>query len=204
MALNIKATDFKVLLFDLGGVIVPWRGIEALMAHTGVSRAEVIAILAASDVFNAYETGQCDDETFSKEMVCLFDYKLSLSEFSDLWNSWVKPPFPDILDTLSSLKSEYTLACLSNTNALHWAHLSRMFDLNETFDYCFASHLIHVAKPDPRSFTIPLETMGVKASDVLFFDDTKINVEAASQEGLTAYQVNPSVGVLPILSPMIN
>lgn len=201
---NIKLTDYKVLLFDLGGVIVPWRGIEALIAHTQASRAEIINLLTHSDIFNAYETGQCDDRVFLKEMVQLFDYNISLSEFSNMWNSWVKPPFPNILETLLSLKGKYTLACLSNTNALHWAHLSAMFNLNAVFDYCFASHLIQVAKPDPRSFTIPLEIMNVKAADVIFFDDTEINVRVASQEGLTAYHVNPSEGVVPILNSLLN
>ncbi|CAM3722323.1 HAD family hydrolase [Litorimonas haliclonae] len=188
-----------VLLFDLGGVIVPWVGIESLMERQGVSRETIVETFAQSETFNAYEAGLCDDLTFTTEMVKLFDMDMPPEAFAALWNSWVHPPFPNTLETLKTLRQNYTLACLSNTNALHWAHLHEMVQLEDVFDDCFASHIMGVAKPAQRSFQIPLEEMGVSASEVLYFDDTMLNVKAARKQGLETYHVDRHKGVLPIL-----
>jgi putative hydrolase of the HAD superfamily len=191
-----------VLLFDLGGVIVPWVGIDSLMERQGVSRGTIVEMFAQSETFNAYEAGQCDDLTFSREMVELFDMDMPAEAFGALWNSWVHPPFPNTLETLKTLRQNYTLACLSNTNALHWAHLNEIIQLDEIFDYCFASHIIGVAKPAPRSFQIPLEKMDVSASDVVYFDDTTLNVEAAREQGIETYHVDRRKGVMPVLKAL--
>jgi len=192
-------TKKTTLLFDLGGVIVPWVGIEALMQKADLGRGSIIKMLAESDIFNAYETGQCGDEEFASEMIALFDYDLTHSEFYALWNSWVKPPFQNTLATLEKLKETYTLACLSNTNALHWAHLETMFPLNTVFDFSFASHLIHVAKPDPQSYLLPLEIMKVDPENVVFFDDTLENIESSRAIGITSHLIDRTKGVLSTL-----
>ena len=41
--------------------------------------------------------------------------------------------------------------------------------------------------------------MGCKTEDIWFFDDTQANLEGARAVGLTAFQVDRAVGVLPLL-----
>jgi putative hydrolase of the HAD superfamily len=187
------------LLFDLGGVIVPWVGVETLMDLTGLTRDDVTARMVGSDIFNAYEIGACDDATFCAEMVSLFDLDMAPADFPALWNSWVHAPFPGTLAALETLKATYTIACLSNTNALHWAHLQSLIDPYDSFHHAFASQLIQAAKPNPQSYRIPLSIMGVSAESVHFFDDTLVNVEAARAVGMQATHVDRKVGVLPTL-----
>lgn len=191
-----------VLLFDLGGVIVPWVGIDSLMARQNASREEIIEIFARSKTFNTYECGQCDDLAFTTEMTAMFHLNMAPDKFAELWQTWVHPPFPQVLETLEALKKDFTLACLSNTNALHWAHLNTIIRMNDVFDHCFASHIMGVAKPDPRSFQIPLEKMGIPSSQVLYFDDTKLNVESARKQGLEAHHVDRERGVVPTLKSL--
>jgi putative hydrolase of the HAD superfamily len=188
-----------VLLFDLGGVVVPWVGLEALAEREHTSRQAIVEKFEALDVFNAYEIGECENDDFLASFVDLFDLNIPLGEAAQLWNSWVLPPFAGVIDAIEQLKENYIVACLSNTNDLHWQHLNGLFKTAELFDFDFASHQIKAAKPDPRSYEIPLEKMGVEASRVTFFDDTLINVEAARKLGMTAHQVDRSVGVFPTL-----
>jgi len=188
-----------VLLFDLGGVIVPWVGLEALADRENISREAIVEKLVRSDVFNAYEIGACDNQTFLHSLVDLFSLNISTDEAAHLWNSWVLPPYAGVIDTLQALKKKYTVACLSNTNDLHWQHLNHMFKTHEVFDFDFASYQIKAAKPDARSYEIPLEKMGIDAAQVTFFDDTLVNVEAARKLGMTAHQVDRTVGVMPTL-----
>ena len=187
----------KLLLFDLGGVIVPWVGFEALSESTGLSREDIAAKFEQSDVFSAYECGRVEDDVFLKELKAVFD--LESDDLASLWNSWVLPPFPGVIDALRNLKLEFTTACLSNTNALHWAHLNKMFNTDAVFHHAFASHLIQSAKPDAQSYNIVLETIGVDAQDVWFFEDTTVNVKAARTLGMTVHQIDRRFGVLPVL-----
>jgi putative hydrolase of the HAD superfamily len=75
------------------------------------------------------------------------------------------------------------LACLSNSNEVHW-HES----LTTPFDHAFSSHLIGAIKPDPEAFEYVLEALDVAPSAVLFFDDALSNVESARRLGIESYQ----------------
>jgi len=107
----------EILLFDLGGVIVPWVGIEALAEFNNISREEVSDRFARNEIFRDFERGQASEADFLKELPRVFD--LPGGDVAGLWNSWVHAPFPGLLSALSSLKSKFTLGCLSNTNSLH-------------------------------------------------------------------------------------
>ncbi len=187
----------KVLLFDLGGVIVPWVGMEALAASNGITRAEVSDRFDDSEIFCKFERGHASADAFTAELGRIFD--LPDTDIPALWNSWVHEPYTGTLDALAELKTQFTTACLSNTNPLHWAHLNTMFSTSGTFHHAFASHEIYEAKPDAASYTLPLERMGVAAEDVWFFDDTLANVEGARAVGITTYHVDRAVGVLSTL-----
>jgi len=192
----------KVLLFDLGGVIVRWVGLDELGRLTGLGREAIGERFAASSVFRDYEIGQCSDDTFAAELVNSFNLRISISAAKDLWNSWVQESYDGTKEALTKLREDYTLACLSNTNALHWGHLPTHIKLDEYFEHSFASHIIEAAKPDLRSYDIPVEHMGMSPADIWFFDDTIVNVEAARQAGMTAYHVDREVGVIPTLKEL--
>ena len=187
----------KALLFDLGGVIVPWVGMEALADFNNITRAEVSDRFDASEVFRAFERGRASEADFIAELPRMFS--LPGADITTLWNSWVHAPYGGILNALATLKTQYITACLSNTNPLHWAHLNAIFSTDETFHYAFASHHIHEAKPDAASYLKPIETMTCDIADVWFFDDTAANIDGARAVGLTAFHVDRSVGVLPLL-----
>ncbi len=191
-----------VLLFDLGGVIVPWVGFDELPKLAGLSRDETVERFSSSDVANAYEVGKCDDATFMRAAIELFELDLTPDAFQAHWNSWVHPPYPGTLQALGSLRSEFTIACLSNTNASHWAHLKTLIDPDKVFDLPMASHLIRSAKPNPECFEIALSKLDLPADQVWFFDDSAGNVRAANAMGIKAFQVDPKTGVIPTLKDL--
>ncbi|MBC6411842.1 MAG: HAD family phosphatase [Hyphomonadaceae bacterium] len=199
---SVGEKNSGILLFDLGGVIVPWVGLEELQNLTGLDRDGVLAKLETLPEFEACQTGRCTDAAFLAAMTESFAPDMTPEDFADLWNSWVKPPYEGTKSILESLKDRYTLACLSNTNHLHWEYLKTRINLDELFDYTFASHHIHAAKPGPESFKIALERMEADAENVRFFDDTLENVTAAGRLGMTAFHVDRDVGVAPVLKQL--
>jgi len=194
-----KGRKPEVLLFDIGGVIVRWTGIAELGKLTGLSTELVAEKFANSDICKQHERGLCGDDIFLCEMIEMLNLDFSQSEMKFHWNSWVGEPYEGIVDALKFLKQDYRIACLSNSNAMHWDHLNTYLDTLGLFDPCLASHQIHRAKPDLDCFEYAIKAIDVEPERVLFFDDTPKNVETARLLGMQAYQVNPAKGCLPAL-----
>jgi len=189
----------KVLLFDLGGVIVPWVGIIELSRMTGLSEADILAKASDSALAKAYEIGGCSTDEFLDDIIRMYGFKHDRAAFGRLWNEWVEPPYAGTRAAMLELKQRFTVACLSNTNESHWDYLKDQHNILDVFEPAYASHLLKAAKPDARAWQLCLDDMKVAASDVWFFDDTQANVDAAQAMGIQSYHVDRSVGVVPVL-----
>jgi len=74
--------------------------------------------------------------------------------------------------------------------------------LADAFDHHFASHLIGRIKPDEDAFRYVIETLGRSATEILFLDDNKLNVEAAKRAGMKAAQVRGAEEAEKVLSEL--
>ena len=192
----------KVLLFDLGGVIVPWVGIIELSRITGLSEAEILAKASDSELAKAYEIGGCSTDEFLDDIIRMYGFKHDRTAFGRLWNEWVEPPYAGTRAAMLELKQQFTVACLSNTNESHWDYLKDQHNILDVFEPAYASHLLKAAKPDTRAWQLCLDDMNVTASDVWFFDDTQANIDAAQAMGIQSYHVERNVGVIPTLKSL--
>jgi putative hydrolase of the HAD superfamily len=191
------------LLFDLGGVIVPWVGFEALAKMTGFDREEIDDRFQMDPATRRYERGHATTAEFCEAFPRVFDLDLTPEDVPALWNSWVHPPFPDVIEAIQSLNATHRTACLSNTNALHWDHVGAMIDLPGLFDPPMASHILHAAKPDQEIYEMALVQLGnPNPADVWFFEDTQKNIDGARAAGLTVHPVDRKHGVLPVLESL--
>jgi putative hydrolase of the HAD superfamily len=181
----------KIILFDLGGVLVELTGVPVLLQWTK-HRYDEESLWEAwlnSPAVRSFEKGYSTAEQFSDAFITEMDLPVGKDEFIQNFKRWPKGLFPGVPNLMENLKNKYTLACLSNSNVLHWPILMKNMGLENMFQYHFASHLIHKLKPDRESFEYVLKQMGCKASSVLFLDDNDINVKSAQKIGMTAYRV---------------
>ena len=92
---------------------------------------------------------------------------------------------PALLDRLE--RSAVRTACLSNTNAAHWARMGDPADPAfvplDRLDFRFASHQIGWAKPAPEAYGYVESATRVSPGGILFFDDLAENVAAGKQRG---------------------
>lgn len=188
----------KVLLFDLGGVLIENNGREALTAMMPVplEAAEMWRKWLDSPVVKAFERGRIGAERFATEFVGEWGLRLEPSKFIGEFATWPRGLYEGAEALLAQLKGRHRLACLSNTNAIHWA---RFPQLHALFDSCFLSHEMGHVKPDREAFDYALGKLGVPAADVWFFDDLEPNVEAARAVGMNAFQVDGFGAIAPIL-----
>lgn len=188
----------KVILFDLGGVLIENNGQAALtaMLPQPLEAAEMWRRWLASPCVRLFERGQISAEEFAGAFVREWRIDLDPSAFIGEFATWPKGLFEGAEALLRDLKGTHHLACLSNTNAIHWQRFPQLHGL---FDSCFLSHEMGHVKPDREAFDYTLERLEVAARDVYFFDDLLANVAVAREAGMNAFQVDDFAGIEPIL-----
>jgi HAD superfamily hydrolase (TIGR01509 family) len=187
----------RVILFDLGGVLVESRGrsvLRALLPQLG--EHEVTERWLRSPAVDRFERGRSEPRAFAREFIA--EWRLALSEeaFIESFASWVTGFFDGAEALVRALRRRHRVACLSNTNALHWARLPQLPAL---FDACFASHRTGLMKPEREAYAHAVRELGAAPEAVLFFDDLAPNVAAARSVGFDAHQVGGFADIVPIL-----
>ncbi len=180
----------KVLLFDLGGVLVDSVG------HTELQRLlskedpdEVRRRWEASPTLVRFQTGRCSADAFARSFLEEWRLDMQAPEFLERFASWVKPPSADTLALLAGLRRRHSLACLSNTNVVHWELILDGFGLREALDCHLASHELGLLKPTPEIYAQAVRELGCAPGDIAFFDDAPENVQGALGAGMAAHRI---------------
>ena len=188
-----------VLLFDLGGVLVENVGFDRLNAllPSPIPLEELKTQWLASPAVRAFETGTCASDTFAQEVVAQWQLPLSASAFLEAFTYWPKGLYAGASGFLAGLRRHFTVACLSNSNEIHW---NRFHGFSDHFDFSLSSHILGAVKPDPECFMKALEQCGTTVGQVAFFDDALANIAGARAIGMQAFHVNGLAEVRHILS----
>ena len=190
----------SVLLFDLGGVLVDWAGIGAVAELTsgrmGVDSTRRYWL--SSEWVRGFESGRCAVDAFCSGVVGDLELPLPPGEFLQRFLSWDRGPLPGALELLDNLRPQFTLACMSNNNPLHWERLRPVFA--PRFHHIFLSYETGLMKPDTVAFDHVLVRLGCPAEEVLFFDDSPECVEGARAVGIRGHMVQGVPAVLKALA----
>jgi epoxide hydrolase-like predicted phosphatase len=178
----------KVVVFDLGGVLVESVGVDVLAARFPQlgTRSVVLERWQKSPSVARFERGMLTPEAFAAAFTREWGLALDKPAFLELFGSWVTGFFAGARELVQGLRSRHRVACLSNTNAIHWARLPGM---EQIFDHCFVSYVSGFMKPDREAYTHALTSLGVEPGAVYFFDDLPANVAAAREVGINAFLV---------------
>jgi glucose-1-phosphatase len=179
-----------VILFDLGGVLMDFAGLQRLADLTGLRNGpDLRSRWSTSPWLQAFERGHCDSEAFGAGVVAEWGLSLSPSEFVAEFSSWPIGPYEGSVELIRLLHGKIRMGCLSNTNPVHWRqHLDRWGVVNY-FDWTFVSHELGMMKPDQEIYEHVIATVGVLPARLLFLDDSEENVSAARKLGIRSEQV---------------
>jgi HAD superfamily hydrolase (TIGR01509 family) len=173
-----------VIALDIGGVLVENVGYDAMKLLLGrsMSDQDVRTLWLEAEAVRLYETGQIERAQFARDVVKELGLDLTPELFLAEFATWPSGFFEGAKALVAALRQDYRCGCLSNSNEMHWL---RVYD--EMFDFSIASHLCGVVKPSPEIFSVLEHEAGVSREEIYFFDDSIVNVEAASQFGVQAY-----------------
>jgi HAD superfamily hydrolase (TIGR01509 family) len=183
--------SLRVVLFDVGGVLVDLAGIDVLLGWLGPSAtAETLwPMWLRSPSVRAFETGRIEPIAFAIGIIEELKLDIAPERFLESFAAWPTEAFPGALDMVANIPARYERALLSNSNVLHWPRVLDEMGLREGFEHRFSSHLTGKIKPDAEAFVHVLETLKCQAAEVLFLDDNTLNVDAARKLGMQSARV---------------
>lgn len=180
--INIKP---KLVVFDLGGVILDWRAglhtVATLVNADGDSIHKFLQIYLAD-----LELGNMLGEDFWKIAAKEFGYHGPAHDLAKAWTEGQSRIEPTI-SFLKELEGKYRLVACTN----NWLGVVENQEKNipefKYFETIIDSSQEKVKKPDPKIYKLVEERTGVTGSDILLVDDSNRNCEQALFQGWQVY-----------------
>ncbi len=197
----------RLIIFDLGRVLIricsTMHEASLRAGNTFVptdmspyAKAEMLQLSHRADL------GQLDELQIVSRLGPLFSMPPGQARL--MFEHFLIGPYPGLTELLTDLRAAgHHTACLSNTNAAHWrlmttpgTHAHLPLDL---LTHRFASHLLHLRKPDPAIYRAVEQQTATPPQNITFFDDLQENIDAASACGWTAILVPHIENTIPFL-----
>ena len=188
---------FNTIVFDLGGVIIDLNvprcvaNFKRLMGEENVRNIlgiddegeGVVAVSAATkQLMHDYEYGNITTDEF---LHSLQDYCYAGTTIEDIRAAWLSMlgNLPqEKLDYIAALHQKgYKTVLLSNSNELHWDPIWEQYGLGNYFDYVFASHHLHMAKPNQEIFDHVVREADIDSAHTIYVDDLEKNRKAGEK-----------------------
>jgi FMN phosphatase YigB (HAD superfamily) len=178
------------ITFDLGNVLIRvdhLRFCRRLGALANLPPQEVYARVFESGLEPGYDTGRISSREFYQRVTAHFGVALPYSRFCDLWCD-LFDPMEGMAEVVQHLASRFPLLLLSNTNALHFDYIQERFQvILQSFRAFVLSYRVGSRKPEPAIYQSLIRQAGRPPEEILFLDDKLSFVEAARDQGLTAW-----------------
>jgi|RhiMetdeSRZDD1v2_1073273.scaffolds.fasta_scaffold464039_2 FMN phosphatase YigB (HAD superfamily) len=187
----MKDRTIRVVLFDVGGVLVETSGVATMLAwmEHRVSTEKLWKMWLTSPVVRAFETGKMSADEFADQVIAGFGLPVRHEEFLREMATWSRTFFPGAVALVERIPSRYLRATLCNSNSIHWPYLMQNERFANAFVHHFASHVIGKIKPDEAAFRHVVDVLRCDPQEVLFLDDNEINVLGAKTVGMKAVRV---------------
>lgn len=180
-----KENPIKILLFDLGGVLLKLNDpVETFGLQGDITDFKERWLRSPS--VRIFESGQINTEEFAKRIVGEAELPYDWQEFIKRFDSWPGHLYDETIGVLDAIPKTYSRALLSNINALHWGRDEIGGRLAGYLDRTFLSFETGLVKPDREAFEQVTRTYECRPEEVLFFDDTPTTVSAAGNFGIRA------------------
>ena len=204
------------IVLDMGGVIMNHNMPECIARFTDILGEEYMKTIlglasngegTTDSLMEQYERGDISTDAFIDGIMQHAQRSTTRKEIIAAWNAMHGGIPQERLQLIQSWKDAgHHLFLLSNNNDLHWHHILSLYDMS-MFEYCFASHLMHMSKPDPRIYQAvdhQLKNNFCKEEFLIlnskfkihFVDDILINRSTAEQLGWKTYATLDELNLL--------
>jgi len=168
-------------IFDMGGVVTGNTDVIPYIAEYLEITEENFFQLAGED-WKKLLIGKIDCQQFWIRI----SQKIHREIKDNLFEKYFHPKRNrEVFQIIRNLKKNHRVVCGTNTFQVHYQYHLKKGDYH-FFDRVYASHLMGIAKPDPRFYQHILDQEKMPEEKTIFIDDTRENVIAADNMGIKA------------------
>ncbi len=191
--MELQKETIKVLLFDLGNVIIQVdfaRAIKVWSDYAKINPAVLKARFKFDASYERHERGEIMGAAYFASLQEVLGINLTNAQLEEGWNAIYEGEVAGIRQWLDKAKPFFSIYAFSNTNLTHWLYARQHYgEVLGLFEKVFISCELKRRKPHPEAFEAVVSAIGVKADEILFFDDLLENVLGARAAGLQAVHV---------------
>jgi putative hydrolase of the HAD superfamily len=180
----------EALLFDLGGVVIEidfGLAFARWAAASGTPAETIRARFSFDDAYERHERGEITAADYFSALRSSLQIDVSDAELAAGWNAIYLNEAPGIRAFLRRAADRLPLYAFTNSNPTHQAFWTvRYADVLMSFRKVFVSSEMGLRKPERAAFEAIASAIDVPLDRILFFDDTRANVEGARAIGMPA------------------
>ena len=202
----------KAIIFDMGGVLVD-LDIEGCkdtfrreLDYQNIDK--IIDPCHQKGIWGDLEEGVLSAEEFRKTVLAESRPGANDKDVDEAMSKILVGIAPYKADLLRKMKEGYDLYMLSNNNAICLPYSSAMFTeagvpLATTFIRCFMSFEMKALKPSADFYKRVMAEIGRPSDELLFIDDSQVNVDAAIAAGLPSVYYKPGTDLSALLAEVL-
>lgn len=179
----------REILIDVDGVVVRPRNryfSETLAEKQNIPLDEVLPFFKGE--YKKAQIGEVDIREILPPYLTKWNWQGSIEDFLTFWFESEKDLDHGILDMVKNLRENGDRVHLASDNEANRAkYLMENVGLQDSFDSAFFSCDLGVTKSDPNFFVKVAEKLGVKTSDLKYWDDDQKNVDIAEKVEVNAH-----------------
>jgi len=172
----------SAIVFDLGNVLIPFDYnilIEKFnVIEPGLGTKFIKYYRSNYGIHRNFERGFISEEEFVKKMLEVIDNRIDANTFCNYYADIFKVN-EEVASLLPTLKNNYKLFLLSNTDSIHQKYGWQKYDFLKHFDKLILSHEVGAVKPEEKIYHTVEEASGYPSEEHIFIDDVEEYVEAA-------------------------
>lgn len=182
---------YENIIFDVGDVLLEYRW-KWMLVDYGLSESEAERV--GSELFddpdglwNEMDLNIMSDEEIKAAYCKKHPHDSGAISFFLDHGEYMSVPRPDVWREVHRLKEKgYHIYLLSNYPETLFEKHTRYADFMKDIDGAMVSYMIHKMKPDFAIYQALCDKYSLDKSKCLFFDDRKVNVDAAIAFGMNS------------------
>lgn len=189
---------YKAIIFDFFGVFCPditLNWFQKTVPNYEEKLSEFQAICTRSDY------GTLSKADFYKEVSTLVNVSVDEMTKGVEAETVINTP---LVSYVKDLKQRgYQIACLSNGSREWTLAVINNHGLGKLFDEVVLSGDLGIVKPSPEIYVHTLEKLNMTASEAIFVDDRKVNIDAAEACGIRSLVFNDTDAFINELEQLV-
>jgi 2-haloacid dehalogenase len=178
------------VVFDLGGVLIDWdpRYLYRKIFQNRQADMDFFLSQVCHQQWNELQdAGRSFAEAIQERSQKFPAYQEQIEAYYQRWDEMLGGEVDGVAAILQEIQSRgYPTYALSNWSAETFHHAQKRFDFLRTFESMVISGRINMIKPHPQIYHHLLQKYALKASQCVFIDDNKANIQAAQEIGFEA------------------